>query len=389
MKITFHFFLSMIELKRGIIMKIKYKLHHQDINCLARYGKITTNYGTYETPMFMPVGTQATVKTLDTKELKEINSAFILSNTYHLWLRPGEDIINKAGGLHKFMNYNGPILTDCGGFQVFSLANPKDITEEGVTFKSHLNGEKRLLTPELSIQIQNKLDSDIAMSFDECPPASADYDYMKNSIERTLRWAKRGKEVHQNEQQSLFGIVQGGYFQDLRKYSALKTVEIGFDGYAIGGVANDNESKENMYQAIDYSIPYLPKNKPRYLMGVGEPSDLFEGIERGIDMFDCVLPTRLARHGHAFSLNGKINIKNAQYKEDFSPLDKDCDCECCKNYTKAYLRHLIIANETLGQRLLSIHNLRFLIKLTENIRKAIKEDKFIEYKENFYKTYMD
>ncbi len=368
-------------------MKIKYTLLHKDRNTKARYGTITTNYGTFETPMFMPVGTQATVKTLDTDELKEIGSAFILSNTYHLWLRPGEDIVNRAGGLHKFMNYYGPILTDSGGFQVFSLANAKDISEEGVLFKSHINGEKLFLTPEKSIEIQNKLDSDIAMSFDECPPASAPYDYLKKSVERTVRWAKRGKSVHKNENQSLFGIVQGGTYCDLRKYSAIETVKIGFDGYSIGGVANDGESKEDMYIAIDYSIPYLPEDKPRYLMGVGEPTDLFEGVERGVDMFDCVLPTRLARHGHAFTKYGKINLKNAKYKEDFTSVDEHCDCKCCKNYTKAYIRHLLIANETLGQRLLSIHNLRFLIKIMEEIRNSIKEDKFVDLKREFYENY--
>ena len=370
-------------------MKVKYELIHQDKNCKARYGTIETNYGKYETPIFMPVGTQATVKTLDYKEIKEIGSSIILANTYHLWLRPGEDIVDMAGGLHKFMHYDGPILTDCGGYQVFSLVKnkKKDICEEGVHFKSHLNGEKLLLTPEKSIQIQNKLDSDIAMSFDECPPASASHEYLKNSVERTLRWAKRGKVVFDNPRQSLFGIVQGGPYEDLRRYSAEETVKIGFDGYAIGGVANDDESKEDMYKAIDYSIPYLPEDKPRYLMGVGDPFDLFEGVERGIDMFDCVHPTRLARHGHAFTKYGKINLKNAKYKTDFTPLDTSCDCECCKNYTKAYIRHLLVAEETLGQRLLSIHNLRFLINIMEHIRESIKEDKFLEYKEEFIKNY--
>ena len=370
-------------------MKVKYELIHQDKNCKARYGTIETNYGKYETPIFMPVGTQATVKTLDYKEIKEIGSSIILANTYHLWLRPGEDIVDMAGGLHKFMHYDGPILTDCGGYQVFSLVKnkKKDICEEGVHFKSHLNGEKLLLTPEKSIQIQNKLDSDIAMSFDECPPASASHEYLKNSVERTLRWAKRGKVVFDNPRQSLFGIIQGGPYEDLRRYSAEETVKIGFDGYAIGGVANDDESKEDMYKAIDYSIPYLPEDKPRYLMGVGDPFDLFEGVERGIDMFDCVHPTRLARHGHAFTKYGKINLKNAKYKTDFTPLDTSCDCECCKNYTKAYIRHLLIAEETLGQRLLSIHNLRFLIKIMEDIRESIKEDKFLECKAEFIKNY--
>ena len=365
-------------------MKIKYNLLHKDNK--ARYGTLETNYGTFETPMFMPVGTQATVKTLDTIELKEINSAVILSNTYHLWLRPGENTVNKAGGLHKFMNYDGPILTDSGGFQVFSLARPKDITEEGVNFKSHLNGEKLLLTPEKSIEIQNKLDSDIAMSFDECIPYPATYEYTKKSTERTIRWAIRGKNAFKNDQQSLFGIVQGGEYEDLREWCAKELVKIGFDGYSIGGTSV-GEDKETMYKMVDYAIRYLPEDKPRYLMGVGEPTDLFEGVERGVDMFDCVLPTRLARHGHAFTLDGKINLKNAKYKEDFSPVDKECDCECCKHYTKAYIRHLIIANETLGQRLLSIHNLRFLIKIMENIRVSIKEDRFLKYKKEFIQRY--
>ena len=367
-------------------MKIKYQLLHKDKNTKARYGTITTNYGTYETPIFMSVGTQATVKTLDVRDIKKINAGIILSNTYHLWLRPGEDIVNKAGGLHKFMNYDGPILTDSGGFQVFSLAKPKDISEEGVTFKSHLNGDKLLLTPEKSIAIQNKLDSDIAMSFDECAPYPSTHEYMKNSVERTIRWAKRGKAVHNNENQSLFGIVQGGEFEDLRAYSAKETVKIGFDGYSIGGTSV-GEDKPTMYKMIDYAIKYLPEDKPRYLMGVGEPTDILEGVERGVDMFDCVLPTRLARHGHAFTRTGKINVKNAKYKEDFTPVDPECDCECCKHYTKAYIRHLIVANETLGQRLLSIHNLRFLIKLTEEIREAIKEDNFDNYKKDFIAKY--
>jgi len=367
-------------------MKIKYNLIHKEKNCKARYGTLETNYGTYETPMFMPVGTQATVKTLSPEELKEINSGVILANTYHLWLRPGEDIVNKAGGLHEFMNWNGPILTDCGGFQVFSLAKPKDITEEGVYFNSHIDGKRIFLTPEKSIEIQNKLDSDIAMSFDECPPYPVTYDYMKKSVERTLRWAKRCKDTHNNERQSLFGIVQGGEFQDLREYSAKETVKMDFDGYSIGGTSV-GEGKDVMYKMIEYGIKYLPEDKPRYLMGVGEPTDIFEGVERGIDMFDCVLPTRLARHAHAFTLDGKINLKNAKYKEDFTPVDENCDCYCCKNYTKSYIRHLIVANETFGQRLLSIHNLRFLIKITENIRESIKEDRFLEYKKEFITRY--
>ena len=368
-------------------MKIKYELLKQEKNTKARNGILHTNHGSYETPIFMPVGTLANVKTLVPEELKEMHSAVILSNTYHLWLRPGEDIVSKAGGLHKFMNYDGPILTDSGGFQVFSLAKPKDISEEGVKFKSHIDGRELFLTPEKSIGIQNKLDSDIAMSFDECPPASADYKYMKNSIERTLRWAKRGKDVHNNENQSLFGIIQGGVYEDLRKFSATETVKLDFDGYSIGGVANDNESKEDMYKAIDYSIPYIPDDKPRYLMGVGEPVDIIEGVIRGIDMFDCVLPTRIARHGNAFSHHGKMNLRNAKFKEDFTPIENDCDCYTCKHYTKAYIRHLLVANEQLAGRLLSIHNIRFLIKLTEDLREAIKNDNILEYKEKFLNEY--
>lgn len=369
--------------------KIEYTLIKRELHTNARLGKIKTNYGEYDTPMFMPVGTQATVKTLSPEELKDIGSGIILSNTYHLWLRPGEDVVAHAGGLHKFMNFSGPILTDSGGFQVFSLANPKDISEEGVHFKNHLNGDSLFLTPEKSIEIQNKLDSDIAMSFDECPPASADYEYMKASIERTLRWAKRGKDVHSNENQSLFGIIQGGAYQDLREYSAKETVKMDFDGYSIGGVANDHESKEDMHKAIEYSIPFIPDDKTRYLMGVGEPIDIIEGVIRGIDIFDCVLPTRLARHGHAFTKYGKINLKNKKYKEDFTPIDESCDCYACKHYTKAYIKHLINADETFGARLLSIHNIRFLIKLTEDLRQAIKDDKIIEFKNEFVKDYYE
>ena len=367
--------------------KIKYKLIKEDNK--ARLGQIETKYGTYETPMFMAVGTRATVKTLSPEELYNCNCGIILANTYHLWLRPGEDIVKKAGGIGKFMNYKGPTLTDSGGYQVFSLANPKDITEEGVKFKSHIDGSNLFLTPEKSIEIQNKLGSDIAMSFDECPPASASYEYMKNSIERTLRWAKRGKKVHSNKDQCLFGIVQGGPHEDLRKYSAIETVKLDFDGYSIGGVANDGESKEDMYKAIDYSVPYLPKDKLRYLMGVGEPVDILEGVERGIDIFDCVLPTRIARHGNAFTKSGKINIKNAKYKEDFTPIEKNCDCYACQNFTKSYIRHLINVNETFGQRLLSIHNIRFLIKLTEEKRQSIKNNNFDKYKKEFIEKYQN
>ena len=367
-------------------MKIEYTLLKNEKNTGARLGKIKTNYGEYDTPMFMPVGTLANVKTLVPEELKACNSAVILSNTYHLWLRPGADTVMRGGGLHKFMNYDGPILTDSGGFQVFSLAKKKDISEEGVKFKSHIDGSSLFLTPEISIEVQNKLDSDIAMSFDECIPYPATYEYAKASTERTLRWAKRGKDVHSNPNQSLFGIVQGGEYTDLREYSAKETVKMDFDGYSIGGTSV-GEGKDVMYKMIEDGIRYLPTDKPRYLMGVGDPIDILEGVDRGIDMFDCVLPTRLARHGNAFTKDGKINIKNLKYKEDFTPIEHDCDCYTCKNFTKGYIRHLITCNEMLGGRLLSIHNIRFLIKLTENIRSSIEKNEFKQYKEEFIKRY--
>ena len=364
--------------------KMEFELKHKDNK--ARYGLIKSKYGEYETPMFMPVGTRATVKTLSPEELYDAHAGIVLANTYHLWLRPGEDIVKKAGGLHKFMNYNGPMLTDCGGFQVFSLAKPKDIEEDGVKFKSHIDGSNLFLTPEKSIDIQNKLGADIIMSFDECPYYPCTHEYMKNSVERTLRWAKRCKNVHNNPDQMLFGIVQGGEFEDLRKHSAIETVKMDFDGYSIGGTSV-GESKPTMYKMIDDCIDYLPEDKLRYLMGVGDPVDILEGVSRGVDIFDCVLPTRIARHGNAFTRNGKINIKNAKYKEDFTKVDETCDCYACKNYTKAYIRHLITVDETFGQRLLSIHNIRFLIKMVEEIRTSIKENRFLEYKEEFLNKY--
>lgn len=368
-------------------MKVKYNLIKEDDRTLARLGTIETNYGTYETPMFMPVGTLATVKSLSPEELKDNKAGIILSNTYHLWLRPGEDIVAKAGGLHEFMKWDGPILTDSGGFQVFSLANPKDITEEGVKFKNHLNGDNLLLTPEKSIEIQNKLDSDIAMSFDECIGWPSSHDYVKNSVDRTLRWAKRGIDVFNNPRQSLFGIVQGGEYEDLRKYCAEELVKMDFDGYSIGGTSV-GEDKPTMYRMVEYSTKYLPKDKVRYLMGVGDPIDIVENVIRGVDIFDCVSPTRLARHGHVLTKYGKINIKNAKYKEDFSPLSEECDCYTCRNkYTKAYIRHLITSQETFGARLLSIHNIRYLIKLTEELREAIRNGTVLEYREQFIKDY--
>ena len=368
-------------------MKIKYNLLHEEKDTNARLGTIETNYGTFETPMFMPVGTEATVKTLSPEELKDNKAGIILANTYHLWLRPGEDIVNMHGGLHQFMKYDGPILTDSGGFQVFSLAKPKDITEEGVKFKNHLNGDNLLLTPEKSIEIQNKLDSDIAMSFDECIGWPATYDYCEKSVERTLRWAKRGKDVFNNERQSLFGIVQGGEYEDLRKHCVEELVKMDFDGYSIGGTSV-GEDKPTMYKMVSYGTKYLPKDKVRYLMGVGDPIDIVENVCRGIDIFDCVSPTRLARHGHYLTRYGKYNIKNAKYKTDLSVLDPECDCYTCRTgYSKSYIRHLIVADETLGARLLSIHNIRYLIRLTEELREAIKNDKLLEYRDKFIENY--
>ena len=367
-------------------MKIEYTLIKKDKNCNARLGKIKTNYGEYETPMFMPVGTQATVKTLSPEELKEIDCGIILANTYHLWLRPGETVIDHAGGLHKFMNWNGPILTDSGGFQVFSLAKRKDITEEGVKFKNQYNGDALLLTPEKSIEIQNKLDSDIAMSFDECIGYPATYDYCKQSVERTIRWAKRGKDVFKGNEQILFGIVQGGEYEDLRRYCATELVKMDFDGYSVGGTSV-GEDKKTMYKMVEYSTKYLPKDKLRYLMGVGDPIDLIENVLRGIDIFDCVSPTRLARHGHCYTKHGKINLKNSKYKEDFTALDESCNCYACKNYTKAYIKHLINANETFGARLLSIHNIAFLHNLMAEIRYHIANDTLEMFRDQFILDY--
>ncbi len=365
---------------------VEFELLKTEKNTKARLGKIIYNGQEYETPMFMPVGTQATVKTLSPEEIKETKAGIILANTYHLWLRPGDEVVKQAGGLHKFMNYDGPILTDSGGFQVFSLAKRKDITEEGVHFKNHINGDKLFLTPEKSIQIQENLGSDIVMSFDECIGYPASYEYVSKSVERTLKWAKRGKEVFKHQNQILFGIVQGGEYEDLRKHCAEELVKMDFDGYSVGGTSV-GEDKATQYKMVEYSTKYLPENKLRYLMGVGDPIDIVENVIRGIDIFDCVSPTRLARHGHALTKYGKINLKNAKYKTDFTPISEECDCYACKNYTKAYIKHLINAEETFGARLLSIHNIRYLVHLMEEIRKAIKEDNILEFREQFIKDY--
>lgn len=366
---------------------VKYELIKTCKQTGARLGRLHTPHGVIETPIFMPVGTQATVKAMTPEELKEIGSKIILSNTYHLYLRPGHDLIERAGGLHKFMNWDKPILTDSGGFQVFSLGPLRKIKEEGVEFRSHLDGSKHFLSPEKATEIQNALGSDIIMAFDECAPYPADRQYVKNSLERTTRWLERCKAAHKYpEKQALFGIVQGGMYKELREQSAREITAIDLPGYAIGGLSV-GEPKDMMYEVLDYTVPLLPEDKPRYLMGVGSPDDLLEGVLRGIDMFDCVLPTRIARNGTAMTSQGKVVVRNASYAEDFTGLDPECDCYTCKNYTKAYLRHLIKCNEILGARLLTIHNLRFLLKMMENVREAIKEDRLLDYKKDFFEKY--
>lgn len=353
----------------------------------ARLGVLHTPHGDIETPIFMPVGTQATVKSMTPEELKEIGSQIILSNTYHLYLRPGHELVKKAGGLHEFMHWDKPILTDSGGFQVFSLGPLRKITEEGVEFRSHLDGSKHFLTPEKAMEIQNALGSDIMMAFDECAPYPATKEYVKNSLERTTRWLERCKVAHKNpEKQALFGIIQGGMYKDLREQSAKEITAIDLPGYAIGGLSV-GEPKPMMYEVLEYTTPLMPADKPRYLMGVGSPDDLIEGVIRGIDMFDCVLPTRIARNGTAMTSQGKVVVRNASYAEDFTPLDPECDCYTCRNYTKAYIRHLVKTNEILGARLITTHNLHFLLKLMEQIRQAIREDRLLDFREEFFRKY--
>ena len=352
----------------------------------ARIGKFTTPHGVIETPVFMPVGTQATVKSLTPEELKEINAQIILSNTYHLHLRPGEEIIKKAGGLHKFMNWDKPILTDSGGFQVFSLSKLRKITDDGVEFRSHLSGEKLYITPEKDMEIQNALGSDIIMAFDECTTYGTDRRKSELALNRTINWLDRCYKYHKNEKQALFPIVQGNFYEDLRLKSLELTKPYIKHGVAIGGLSV-GEPKELMYKMLDVLKPNLPQEVPHYLMGVGSPDCILEGVIRGIDMFDCVLPTRIARNGTAFTHTGKVVVRNAKYKEDFSPLDSECNCYTCKNYTKAYLRHLINADEILGARLLSIHNIKFLTDLMEDIKQAIREDRLLDFKDEFLKKY--
>ncbi len=367
---------------------ITYELLHVCKQTGARRGVIHTPHGDIQTPIFMPVGTQATVKSMTPEELKEeVKAQIILSNTYHLYLRPGHKLVEEAGGLHEFMRWDRPILTDSGGFQVFSLSDLRKITEDGVEFKSHLDGSKHMFTPESVMEIENSLGADIIMSFDECCPYPSTYDYAKNSMERTTRWAKRCKEAHQKpDKQGLFGIVQGGMYKDLREKSAKDLVAMDLPGYAVGGLSV-GEPLDLMCEILEHTTQFLPENKPRYLMGVGTPDYLIEAALRGIDMCDCVLPTRIARNGTAMTWNGKVVVRNATYEKDWGPLDAECDCYTCKNYTRAYIRHLVKTNEILGIRLLSIHNLRFLTKLMERVREEIENDNLGTFKEEFYKRY--
>ncbi|AMB98936.1 tRNA guanosine(34) transglycosylase Tgt [Aerococcus urinaehominis] len=366
---------------------LKYTLIHQDKYTGARLGEIETPHGKIETPIFMPVGTLATVKSVSPEELTAMEAQIILSNTYHLWLRPGDDLVKEAGGLHQFMNWHKPILTDSGGFQVFSLSDSRTIKEEGVYFKSHLDGSKLFLGPEEAIQIENNLGADIIMSFDECPDFNHSYDYVKDSINRTTRWAERGLKAHQRpDDQALFGIIQGAGYKDLRLQHAHDLISLDFPGYSIGGLSV-GESKQEMYEVLDYLTPVMPSDKPRYLMGVGSPDALIEGAIRGVDMFDCVLPTRIARNGTCMTSRGRLVVKNAKFARDFGPIDDQCDCYTCRNFSRAYVRHLFKADETFGLRLTSIHNLHFLINLMKQVREAIRNDQLLEFKEDFFEAY--
>ena len=365
---------------------VTFDLVKKDAKTHARRGVVHTPHGDIQTPIFMPVGTQATVKAMTSRELKEIGSQIILSNTYHLHIRPGEDLVREAGGLHKFMSWDRPILTDSGGFQVFSLASLRKIKEEGVHFRSHLDGSKMFIGPETSMDIQQALGSDIAMAFDVCSPYPCDHRTAMEAMHRTHRWAERCKKHHTREDQAVFGIVQGAFYEDLRIESAKVLADMDFPGYGIGGLSV-GEPKPIMYGMLDAMMPYMPVHKPRYLMGVGSPDCLVEGVYRGVDMFDCVLATRVARNGTCFTDNGRLVIRNAQYARDFGPIEEGCDCYACQNYSRAYIRHLLKAGEITGGRLATIHNLRYLLRLMERIRKAIDEDRFEEFRRDFFNRY--
>ena len=361
----------------------EFELLHVDKHTGARRGRLHTPHGVIETPIFMPVGTQASVKTMSPDELKDCGAQIILSNTYHLHLRPGEQLIQKAGGLHKFMNWDRPILTDSGGFQVFSLASLRKLEEYGVEFRSHLDGSRQFISPEISVGIQQALGSDIMMQFDECSPYPCDYDRAKNAMHRTLRWLERCMKAKTNDHQALFGIVQGAFYGDLRIECAKEMARLDLPGFGIGGLSV-GEPKEVMYDMLDQMMPYMPEKKPRYLMGVGSPDCLIEGVLRGVDMFDCVLATRVARNGTVFTHDGRLVVRNAKYAEDFTPLDPDCDCYACRNFTRGYIRHLFKAGEILALRLNSIHNIYFLTHMMSEMRQAIENDALLDWTNEFY-----
>ncbi len=367
-------------------MVVNYELVAEDRKTGARAGLLYTPHGVFKTPMFMPVGTQATVKTVTPEELEEMGAQIILSNTYHLFLRPGTELIHEAGELHRFMNWNKGILTDSGGFQVFSLGAMRKITEEGVYFCSFLDGSKQFLSPEISIRAQEDLGSDIAMAFDECIPYPADYEYARKSTERTTRWAKRCIKAHQRTDRGIFGIIQGGMYKDLRKQSAMEISSLPFDGMAVGGLSV-GEPHDLMYDILEETTQWMPKGKARYLMGVGTPDCLVEGVARGVDMFDCVFPTRVARNGMAMIHTGRMNMKNKQYERDFRPIEESCGCYTCRNYTRAYIRHLYKSEELLAFRLVTIHNLYFLLQFMRDMREAIVQGNFSEFREHFMEHY--
>lgn len=363
--------------------RFEFELLHVCKQTGARRGRLHTPHGTIETPVFMPVGTQASVKTMSPDELKECDSQIILSNTYHLHLRPGEDLIAKAGGLHAFMNWDRPILTDSGGFQVFSLADLRKVDDRGVEFRSHLDGSKLFIGPEESISIQQKLGADIIMQFDECSPFPCDHSRARDALHRTIRWLDRCMKAKTRDDQALFGIVQGAFYKDLRIESARELADLDLPGFGIGGLSV-GEPKEVMYEMLEAIMPYMPAGKPRYLMGVGSPDCLIEGVLRGVDMFDCVLATRVARNGTVFTHDGRLVVRNARYSEDFQPLDPDCDCYACRNFTRAYIRHLFKAGEILALRLNSIHNIYFLTNMMREMREAIEQDSLRDWTESFY-----
>ena len=362
-----------------------FTLLKDDSETSARLGKISTDHGEISTPVFIPVGTQATVKALTPEELKELGAGIILSNTYHLYLRPGHELIKGLGGLHKFMHWDYPLLTDSGGFQVYSISANQKVAEEGINFQSHLDGSRHFLSPELCMEIQEALGTDIAMCLDECVPYPASYEYTNDSLERTTRWAKRCQKSKRRKEQALFGIVQGGMFKDLREKSARALVDLDFDGYAVGGLSV-GESTSLMLEIVEYTTALLPERKPRYLMGVGRPEDMVEAVKRGIDMFDCVLPTRNARNGMLFTSSGKIVIKNARHKREDIPIDPHCNCYTCKHYSRAYLHHLFAAKEILSSILNTIHNLYYYLNLMAEMRTSIKEGTFARFCQKFYES---